>query len=131
MLALINELCVNEIDEITNVRDNYWIVQGIDYLFGTDSEMDDEWDTELDNYLEECVYPDLPESMRNYFDDEAWKSDARMDLITTSSYEDSWILAVLPNLTSDIISRFKVNNQNITQSALAYYQPGLKIIRTS
>ena len=79
VIALMFGLCVNEIDDIENENDNRWTVQGTDYLFGTDSEMDDEWDEELDNYLDECVYPELPESMRNYFDDEAWKSDARMD----------------------------------------------------
>jgi hypothetical protein len=29
--------------------------------------------------LEECVYPELPDNMRGYFDDTAWKRDARMD----------------------------------------------------
>lgn len=54
-------------------------VQGIDYLAGTDDQMDKAWDEELDNYLEECVYPELPEGMKCYFDDEKWKRDARID----------------------------------------------------
>jgi len=50
-----------------------------DYRVMTDSEADDAWEEALDSYLEECVYPDLPESLRFYFDDEAWKRDARID----------------------------------------------------
>jgi hypothetical protein len=54
-------------------------VQGIDYMAGTDEEMDELWDESLDNYLEECVLPELPEMARKYFDNEAWKRDARHD----------------------------------------------------
>lgn len=50
-----------------------------EYLVVTDDEADVLWDENLDNYLEDCVYPDLPGNMKSYFDDEAWKSDARMD----------------------------------------------------
>jgi len=78
-LALMLELSISDIDDIVEEGNNGWTVQGVDYLAGTDEEMDDAWDEDLDNYLEECVYPDLPDTLRNYFDDEAWKSDARMD----------------------------------------------------
>ena len=78
-LALMLDLCINEIDDIVEERNNRWCVQGTDYLAGTDEEMDEFWDEDLNNYLEECVYPDLPDHLRNYFDDEAWKSDARVD----------------------------------------------------
>ena len=30
-------------------------------------------------YIEECILPELPENMQNYFDEEAWKRDARID----------------------------------------------------
>ena len=50
-----------------------------EYAIGTDSEAYDAWDMSLDGYLEECVYPELPESMVNYFDEEAWKRDAKYD----------------------------------------------------
>ena len=33
----------------------------------------------VDSYLEDCVYPTLPDNMINYFDDEAWKRDAKFD----------------------------------------------------
>ena len=49
------------------------------YLILTDDEADSRWEQELDWYLEECIYPELPENMRYYFDDEKWKRDARYD----------------------------------------------------
>lgn len=73
------DLTANEIDDIAIEGHNRICVQGVDYLFGTDSEMDTAWDEALDNYLEECVYPELSGHLQNSFDDEAWKSDARMD----------------------------------------------------
>ena len=73
------DLTANEIDDIAIEGNNRICVQGVDYLFGTDDEMDTAWDEALDNYLEECVYPELSGHLQNYFDDEAWKSDARMD----------------------------------------------------
>jgi len=50
-----------------------------EYLVVTDNEADILWDEFLDNYLDECVLPELPEHLRLYFDDEKWKEDARMD----------------------------------------------------
>jgi hypothetical protein len=78
-LALMLDLCVNEIGDIVEECNNRWCVQGTDYVAGTDDEMDGLWDEDLDNYLKDCVYPDLPDNMRIYFDDEAWKRDAKMD----------------------------------------------------
>jgi len=63
-LALLFDLSVNEIDDISNERDNYWSIQGIRYLFGTDEEMDDEWDEYLDNYIDECVLPEIPKHLQ-------------------------------------------------------------------
>ena len=50
-----------------------------EYAVGTDSEADEAWEASLDSYLEECVYPELPDDIKNYFNDEAWKRDARFD----------------------------------------------------
>ena len=50
-----------------------------EYAIGTEADADYAWDQSLDSYLEDCVYPELPENMVSYFDDEAWKRDARMD----------------------------------------------------
>jgi len=50
-----------------------------EFLVCTDSEADDKWDDDLENYIEECILPELPEAYRLYFDNEAWKSDAKQD----------------------------------------------------
>jgi hypothetical protein len=50
-----------------------------DWKVYTDSEADDAWDESLDQYVEECILPELPASMRYYFDTEKWKDDARID----------------------------------------------------
>lgn len=52
---------------------------GGEYAVANDSEADNAWDQSLESYLEECVYPELPDPLKNYFDDEAWKHDARYD----------------------------------------------------
>ena len=49
------------------------------YIVLTDEEADEMWEEQLDNYLEECIYPTFPDWARSYFDEEAWKRDARMD----------------------------------------------------
>ena len=54
-------------------------IMGNEYLFGTDAEMDELWDEYLDNYIDECILPEVPEAFQNYFDDEKWKSDAKDD----------------------------------------------------
>lgn len=59
----------------------------IDYMVLTDSEADEKWDESLDNYIEECITPEidkLSEGAGNLsyyitFDEERWKRDARMD----------------------------------------------------
>jgi len=48
-----------------------------EYLVVTDDEADDLWDESLNNYIDECL--EIPEAMANYFDRDAWKSDAKMD----------------------------------------------------
>lgn len=50
-----------------------------EYLVCTDSEADTKWDAELNNYIDECILPEIPETYRNYFDNDAWKSDAKQD----------------------------------------------------
>ena len=58
---------------------NEYSAEGKQYLVVTDEEADELWEADLENYLEECIYPDLPENLRFYFDDEKWKRDARID----------------------------------------------------
>jgi hypothetical protein len=45
----------------------------------TEDEADERWDEELDNYIDECIMPEIPDCYQNYFDEKAWKHDARMD----------------------------------------------------
>ena len=78
LCAIVKLFKVCDLDEV-EIDGCRITVQGVDYLFGTDDEMDDLWEDELNNYLEECVYFDLPEISRRYFDVEGWKVDARMD----------------------------------------------------
>ena len=78
-LAVHCALCTDEIDDIIEHGDCRWTVQGTDYLCGNDEEMDEAWEQSLENYLDECVLPELPENMREYFDKEAWIEDAKVD----------------------------------------------------
>jgi hypothetical protein len=52
-------------------RDNYMILN--------DDEANEKEKQSLDSYLEECIYPGLSGNLADYFDEEAWKRDARMD----------------------------------------------------
>jgi tetratricopeptide (TPR) repeat protein len=51
-----------------------------EYAVGTDAEADEAWDQALDSYLDECgVLDNIPENLRQYFNRDAWKRDARFD----------------------------------------------------
>lgn len=50
-----------------------------EYLVVTDEEADELWNEDLENYIDECILHELPENYRQYFDREAWKSDAKYD----------------------------------------------------
>lgn len=64
---------------VSTYNDNVFEYYNEEYEVLTDDEADERWEEELDSYLEECIYPELPENMRFYFDDEKWKRDARFD----------------------------------------------------
>ena len=75
---------INELGRFTVLPYEHYDMVVIDtengeYAIGTENDADDAWEQSLDSYLEECIYPELPESMVSYFDDEAWKRDARYD----------------------------------------------------
>ena len=72
-------LSENDLDDIIFERHERVTIQGIDYLAGTDSEMDEHWDESLENYIDECILHNFPEEFQCYFDREAWKSDAKYD----------------------------------------------------
>ena len=70
---------VDELENIVNSYDNTYEYYNEEYLVLTDSEADDEVDRALDNYIDELIMPEIPEHLQNYFDEDSWKSDARMD----------------------------------------------------
>ena len=64
---------------VSTYNDNVYEYCGEEYEVLTDEEAEERWEEELDNYLEECIYPQIPEDLQFYFDDEKWKRDARLD----------------------------------------------------
>ena len=79
-----------EPDELTEERHNHYgltvfSLGNQEYAVGTDEEADSAWDQSLDSYIEECIQPELDKldigNLSSYvkFDEEMWKSDARMD----------------------------------------------------
>ena len=69
------EVCTYDHSGLTIIE----IDDGSEYAIGTEVEADEAWEEYLNSYLDDCIYPELPENMINYFDDEAWKRDARYD----------------------------------------------------
>ena len=68
-----------ELDSIVEGHSNMFSYYNEDYYVLTDLEADDMEDDSLDNYINECILPEIPEHLQNYFDEVAWKRDARMD----------------------------------------------------
>ena len=67
-------------EDITNNEDCNYDYSGTSYLVCTNEEADDLWDKELDYYLEECVLSEIKDkSLKMYFDENAWKKDAKQD----------------------------------------------------
>lgn len=50
-----------------------------EYLVVTDEEADELWDEELEQYIDDCIIPEVPEPYQGYFDREGWKEAARVD----------------------------------------------------
>ena len=75
------QLSYEQIKELDNISDttNTIEVDGIEIYCLTDNEADDLWDNMIDDYIDDCVLPDLPEAYRFYFDDEAFKRDCSFD----------------------------------------------------
>jgi hypothetical protein len=73
-----------EVDNICEERHEHYGLEvfsygGEEYAVGDDDEADDAQDKNLEDYIDECILPEIPEPYRNYFDNEAWKRDARHD----------------------------------------------------
>lgn len=76
--AMQEDIDVLEVEE-SGYSDEIYIAAGREYRVLTDDEADTAWDESLDSYLDDCVIPELPKNMQNYFDNDAWKRDAKMD----------------------------------------------------
>ncbi len=74
-LARLIDSAPDEIEEDGDLFTAY----GREYLVLNDDEADEAQEAELDNYLEECVLPELQGSLAAYFDTERWKEDAKQD----------------------------------------------------
>jgi hypothetical protein len=70
---------VAELSETSYSENIFEREDGSEYMVLTDSEADEAWNESLDNYIEECVLPELPEAYRYYFDYDAYKRDAKFD----------------------------------------------------
>lgn len=78
------EYCGEVLDFVDDISDldidtDEFDINGETILCLTDSEADARWEEELDHYIDDCVLPEIPEYLRNYFDEERWKDDARDD----------------------------------------------------
>ena len=72
----------NELENLheSSYDENVIEYYGEEYEVLTDEEADDRWEQELDNYIDECIMPEIKDDLlRRYFDEEAWKRDARFD----------------------------------------------------
>ena len=72
------ELDEDELMEM-KINDTEIEVRGEEYLAGDDDEMDEAWDADLDNYIDDCVMCEIPETYQMYFDREHYKRDCKFD----------------------------------------------------
>jgi len=73
IIALSQHLEV-EPDELNETSYNEQIIEygNQEYLVVDDSEADDAWDEDLENFIDDCVLYEIPEQYRKYFDHEAF-----------------------------------------------------------
>lgn len=71
--------CLRKEIKISSYDDFIFNYEKKEYLVVTDSEADEKWDEELNNYIENCIKPEIPEVYQNYFNTDQWKGDARID----------------------------------------------------
>ena len=64
-------------DDITEETDQIFRAHGREYLVVDDDEADELWEQDLDSYIDECL--ELPDNMKNYFDRDKFKDDAKVD----------------------------------------------------
>ena len=70
-------------EELNNIKEGYtyniFEYYNEEYEVLTDEEADERWEEELQHYIDECILPELPDFAARYFDEEAWKRDAKID----------------------------------------------------
>lgn len=47
----------------------------VEYAVGTDEECQDAWDTQLENYIDDCVLGEIPAEYQSYFDRDKFARD--------------------------------------------------------
>ena len=79
--AVVYGLSYEEAQEIAEAeyQENWYSIGAIEAMVLLDDEADEAVEDSLENYIEDCVLPEVPEWIVPYFDEEAWKRDARMD----------------------------------------------------
>jgi hypothetical protein len=65
--------------ETSTYDDSIFELGDQEFMILDENEADKKWEESLDSYIKECIMPDLPDSIRYYFDEEKWKRDARFD----------------------------------------------------
>lgn len=62
-------------DTIDETKYDTYAADGCEYRVLTSQERDDEIEAQIENYIEECILPEIPEAYRGYFDTDAYKRD--------------------------------------------------------
>ena len=57
--------------------DNTFSAEGSDWLVVDDEEADEIWEEDLENYIDECILPEMDVMHRDYFNREAWMQDTK------------------------------------------------------
>ena len=81
LLAVKEFLDLENTEELkfSSYNDNIIEYYNEEYEVLTDEEADERWNEELDSYIEECIMPEIPSNLQNYFNEDDWKEDARFD----------------------------------------------------
>ena len=74
------EVCIDTISLVAHCTDTYESTDAPgEYLVIEDHEAEEQWDAQLEDYIDQCILPEVSENARGYFDREAWKNDAQID----------------------------------------------------
>ena len=65
--------------QVSSYNDNIIKYYSEEYEILTDEEADERWEEELQYYIDEYILSEIPKFCQRYFDEEAWKRDARFD----------------------------------------------------